>query len=175
MNKLNKNNLYSSFSPCFTGDTPVMIKGGFKRIDEIKIGDFVYSHTGELRKVVNISDNGLQNITRIKMDNADIIETTENHKFYIIHNEKLDWVKCKDIKLNSYVCVLKKGSNASLPKEPIPDELLFLDNIEELSKLYAFRKVLFVKNCDYQDKVYDIETDIDHSFCVTSGVIVLGG
>ena len=171
IDKLDYADLWTYSFPCFTGDTPIMIKGGYKRIDEIRIGDFVYSHTGELRKVVNTFDNGIHNIVRIRIDGVDDIETTENHKFYIIHNEKLDWVECKDIKLNSYVCILKRGSNASLPKTPIPSELLFMDNIEELSKLYAFYKVLSVEDLKCKKQVYDIEVEIDHSFCVTGGVI----
>ena len=158
-------------SSYFVGDTPVMLKGGYKRIDEINVGDFVYTHTGTLKKVINVFKNGNQNIIRIRIDGIDDVETTENQKFYIIHDEKLDWVKCKDIKLNSYVCVLKCGSNACLPKEPIPEELLFMNNIEELSKLYVFRKILKVEDYKCNKTTYGIEVDIDHSFCITNGVI----
>ena len=171
IDKLDYADLWTYSFPCFVGNTPVMAKGGYKRIDEIKVGDLVYTHTGELRKVVNTFNNGLHKITRVEIDGIDIIETTSNHKFYILHENKLDWVECNNIRLDSYACILRRGSEGNRPSY-IPEELKSVPNIKELSKLFVFRKVLSVIEYDYEENVYDIEVEIDHSFCINSGIVV---
>lgn len=173
IDKLDYADLWTYSFPCFTGDTPILTKNGYVRIDEIEVGDEVYTHTGNLRKVVNTFDNGLHKITKVRIDTVGFpIETTSNHKFYVIHNDILDWVEAKDIRLDSYACIIRRGENKNLPKEDIPEELLNVENIEELSKLFIFRKILSVNEYDYELNVYDIEVEEDHSFCITDGVVV---
>jgi len=90
---------------CFTPNMIVKTNTGFKKIKDIKIGDQVYTHTGELKTVYNtfVYDN-LDEIIDI-----DGIEATPNHKFYVIHQSNIDlvndnnieeyaeWVKAKDL------------------------------------------------------------------------------
>ena len=169
--KLDYADLWTYSFPCFTGNTPIFTNQGYKRIDEIKIGDMVYSHTGELRKVINTFDNGVHKITRVQVDGLEVIETTANHKFYVLHNGKLDWVECKDIRMGSYACLLRKDKENVKSTELIPEELLTVEGILDLNKLYVFRKILSVKEYKYEEHVYDIEVDIDHSF-IASGAVV---
>ncbi len=71
-------------SGCFTPNTPVMTKSGYKKISEIKIGDIVWTHTGELEEVIDlISYETSEELYKIN----DQIECTSNHEFYVIHRD----------------------------------------------------------------------------------------
>lgn len=77
-------------SPCFTGDTLVMTTNGYKQIKDIQIGDSVITHTGTFKKVLNVFNNGLKDIIKIKCMGVDEIKCTSNHKFYV-REKKYRW------------------------------------------------------------------------------------
>lgn len=77
-------------SPCFTGDTLVMTTNGYKQIKDIQIGDSVITHTGTFKKVLNVFNNGLKDIVKIKCMSVDEIKCTSNHKFYV-REKKYRW------------------------------------------------------------------------------------
>lgn len=70
-------------SPCFVGDTLVMTSQGYKQIKDIKIGDLIITHTGKYKAVINVFDNGIKEILKIKGMGFDEIKCTPNHKFYV--------------------------------------------------------------------------------------------
>ena len=69
--------------PCFTSDSLVLTSEGYKHINDIKIGDDVITHDNTYHKVVNVFDNGVKPIVRIKAMGTDEIKCTTNHKFYV--------------------------------------------------------------------------------------------
>lgn len=71
-------------SPCFTGDTLVLTKDdGYKQLKDIRPGEFVLAHDNEYHEVVNFFDNGKKQIYKVYTSNADVLKTTDNHKFYV--------------------------------------------------------------------------------------------
>lgn len=80
---------------CFVPDTLVNTENGLKKIEDIKVGDKVFSHTGRLQPVIDtltyhkdeeiISVNG--------------IDCTKNHEFYILDKENANYVKEDNIHL----------------------------------------------------------------------------
>lgn len=105
-------------SPCFTGDTLVLTKDGYKPIKDITIGDYVLEHTNSYNEVINFFNQGKKKIWEIKPMCSDIIKTTENHKFLtrtryrIWNNDKRTydrkfyepkWKECKDLTKDDYV------------------------------------------------------------------------
>lgn len=68
--------------PCFTKESLVLTKEGYKKIIDIKIGDFVLTHNNIYKRVVNVFDNGLHDVYSLKAMSIDEIKTTFNHKFY---------------------------------------------------------------------------------------------
>lgn len=70
-------------SPCFTGDTLILTKNGYKTISNVKKGDEVLTHQNQFKPVMNFFDNGKKEIWEIVTSNADIIKTTEHHKFWV--------------------------------------------------------------------------------------------
>lgn len=86
------------YQACFDGDTPVAIENGFKRIDEIQVGDKVWSYN------VETSEKALKEITQVLVkESYEILhlETTEggidataNHPFYVTGK---GWVAAGDL------------------------------------------------------------------------------
>jgi len=101
---------------CLTGDALVLTKDdGFKRLDEIKIGDSVFTHSGKSQKVKNTFKYNILNekLLNIKTENSfDSITLTKDHKIlgskvYETHRYKLpqknNWslpFKCKKYDFN---------------------------------------------------------------------------
>lgn len=69
---------------CFAGETLVACKSGYKRIDQIAVGDEVKSHTGMYRPVAKVMRTKNQAVVRLKVSGAEDIICTPNHPLYIM-------------------------------------------------------------------------------------------
>ena len=68
---------------CFTPNMEVKTNNGLKQISEIKINDFVLTHTGKYQRVINKFEyNKNEEITIING-----IESTNNHEYYVVHKK----------------------------------------------------------------------------------------
>ena len=68
--------------PCFTGDTLVLTRDGYKQIKDIRLGDYVLSHDDKYHEVTASSKTGHKNVYKINAMGSHEIKCTENHKFY---------------------------------------------------------------------------------------------
>jgi len=91
---------YIENKACFTGETLVKTRNGYKEIKNIKKGDFVLSFKGNKERFKKVIDTHVfgsfthkQNIVIIKLANGTIIRCTDNHEFYI----KGNWVAARDV------------------------------------------------------------------------------
>ncbi|KAA2215630.1 polymorphic toxin-type HINT domain-containing protein [Chryseobacterium sediminis] len=83
---------------CFVKGTLIKVSGGYKKIEDIKIGDEVLSYNlqtkkTEFKKVNEVSENLSRDLMEITTHNEIILSTPE-HPFYI----GAKWVKASDIK-----------------------------------------------------------------------------
>jgi len=71
--------------PCFIEDTPIITKNGYKKIQDIILGDKVLTHTGYYRKVINLGNKIFSgNLITIKLKGHNEIYTcTDNHPIFI--------------------------------------------------------------------------------------------
>jgi DNA-cytosine methyltransferase len=109
--------------PCFTKDTLVLTSLGYKNIIDVEINDLVLTHTNTYKQVTNKFDQGEKEIWKIKSPIFDNLETTENHRFYVV--TKIDgdknnltepyWKECKDLTNNDYLGVAI-NQNSIIPK-----------------------------------------------------------
>ena len=121
--------LFTYSFPCFTGDTLVLTDDGYKRIDEINIGDKVLTHTNQYKKVTNVFNQGVKDTVNVKGMAIHNIKTTENHKFLTRerykswNNDKRSynrlfheprWVEAKDLTKDHYLG-LSINQNSELP------------------------------------------------------------
>jgi len=100
---------------CFTGDTLIKTSNGLIKIKNIKENDFVLTHTGTYKKVIN----------KFQFENKDSlldingIKCTKNHKFFVINKNDIEkvnennyqeyayWMEAKDLTQNQLLIKLK--------------------------------------------------------------------
>lgn len=70
-------------SPCFVAGTLVLTEFGYKPIEEIKVGDIVYTKEKRWKKVKRIGSDGEKEICSITAMGILPIECTLNHPFWI--------------------------------------------------------------------------------------------
>jgi IMP dehydrogenase/GMP reductase len=80
---------------CFVPGTLVNTENGLKKIEDIKVGDKVFSHTGKLQPVVDtLTFDRDEEIVSING-----IDCTKNHEFYILDKENANRVNEDNIHL----------------------------------------------------------------------------
>ena len=114
---------------CFTGDTPVATENGQKRIDEIKVGDKVWSYninTGEteLKEVVTVFVHETDEILHLHTSDDDI-DTTTVHPFYVVGK---GWVAAGDLTAGDKLC-LESGKTVTVTGSE-------LEKLEQPIKVY---------------------------------------
>lgn len=119
--------------PCFTADSLVLTKKGYKNIVDIKVGDYVLTHDNSYKKVVNTFNNGKHQIYSIKGMGIDEIKTTFNHKFYVRemwrkgHNrircfKEPQWKEVKDLSKKDYLGVAINQEDIVLCYHSLPTQ-----------------------------------------------------
>jgi DNA polymerase III alpha subunit len=130
---------------CLTGDQLVLTNNGYRRLDTIKVGDKVYSHTGKLRSIVNTFKFDIEEeLVSIKTFNggAQKLVLTKDHKifakkfelcseakiykyddgnigkYYPVKNpSNAEWIAAQDLNKKDYIFVpyLKRKSSKIKP------------------------------------------------------------
>ncbi len=77
---------------CFTGDTLISCVHGKKRIDEIQIGECVYTATG-IGTVEAISNRQARSILTVRFSDGSKLRTTDNHPFFTPYG----WKRAEDL------------------------------------------------------------------------------
>lgn len=70
-------------SPCLAEGTMVLTKDGYKKIEDVNIGDLVLDHTNSYHRVSAVLDQGFKDVVKIKCKQAGEIIATPNHKFLV--------------------------------------------------------------------------------------------
>lgn len=94
---------------CFVKGTKVLTDNGEVNIEDLKVGDYVYTHKGRLKRVTTTMSRTVDKLISIEVDGK-IIVTTENHPFFAYQNDtksvmtkdlkphKVDWVSAYKLK-----------------------------------------------------------------------------
>lgn len=137
---------------CFVPGTMVLTDNGLKPIELIKIGDYVKTHTGSWKEVINIM-NFPQYENIISLND---IMCTINHEFYVIKKSDEDLVTEENI--HHYAFWVEAYS---------------LDEDEHLLLDVDFKpiKIQSIEYLPYNGKVYDLTVKDDHSYSA-NGIIV---
>ena len=117
--------------PCFTADSLVLTRNGYKRICDIDYGDFVLSHDNKYHKVVNVFNNGTHDIYKINAMGVDEIKTTLNHKFYVreMFHKGHKWTRCfkqpiwkelRELTGNDYLGIAINQENRAIVSNKLP-------------------------------------------------------
>ena len=92
--------------PCFVKGTPVLTKKGFKSIEEIEIGDFVYTSSkwDEVYEIHRTPYNGTGITFTVACLAGQPLTCTPNHPFWV---KNKGWVEAKNIRVNDYLLIPK--------------------------------------------------------------------
>jgi DNA polymerase III alpha subunit len=101
---------------CFTEDTLVFTKNGWIKIQDIKVGDFVWTHKNRWREVEVVGERKLKNkesVFRVKTRvGTYACDATEDHKLWVASQKEnkwnFDWKAIKDICLEEDYLTIPK-------------------------------------------------------------------
>jgi hypothetical protein len=109
---------------CFPAGTPIATKGGYKNIEDIQIGDLVWSWdylTGDigLKPVIAIMENDADTLIKIT-SGSETISTTPEHPFRVGESVDGAWKNAEDLTLDDELWLLDKRNKSifSLDLEP---------------------------------------------------------
>ena len=138
---------YICYDGCFTGDTLIVTKEGLKRIDSIKVGEYVLARddmgeTLEYKKVLHVMQKIADEFVHLKIDD-EIIEVTPNHLF----KSESGWKSAEELQIGEGV----SNSNG------------------EIKYVEGKKDILY----DYTLPIYNLEIEGYHTYFVgQSGILV---
>lgn len=78
---------------CFTAGNWVTTKNGYKKIEDIEIGEEVLTHKGRYKKVINTySGRNSDNLIKIRSTGCNDITATNEHKIFAIKKNKVNFL-----------------------------------------------------------------------------------
>lgn len=115
-------------SPCFVAGTLVLTSRGYIPIEDVQVGDLVFTHKNRWKKVLRTGSKESETYVLKGNSGSVQIETTANHPFYALESVDSDysWI-CADEMKNKYFSVI--NSISSFNDIVVPDcgvESLFL-------------------------------------------------
>lgn len=95
------------------GELVLTKEEGYLRIEDVKIGDLVYTHKGNWKRVLNIKNRIERNKRFYDINYKGFfkpLRCTEDHKIYVydIHENQYVWVEAKDLNINNHYMFLSK-------------------------------------------------------------------
>lgn len=188
---------HNQLSSCFLENTEVLtINEGVKKIQDIKIGDEVITHKGNIKKVLQIHKNLLNNrkIKELKVNKTKKIYVTEDHKFWSIKYKKypnkyeykdINWFSLNELKPTDYISIPNyKNDNENINIDIIKylDEDFLNDCIISDDKIMKFThfnhsNLLNVDSCKVMIKSNEINRiwNIDEHFANFIGIFLGDG
>ena len=96
---------------CFVAGTKVLTKNGLKNIEDIKVGEYVYTfdpdkNIKELQPVTDTMISKNNKLYEITLENGEVIKATEKHPFYVLDK---GWVRSYDLKVGDELTSPKVG------------------------------------------------------------------
>lgn len=88
--------------PCGLRGEKIKVEDGYKNIEDVKVGDYVLTHTNTYNKVLKTMTRATQGYYKIKYLGGESLLTSE-HPLYVYRDSKFQWVKVKDLKLTDRV------------------------------------------------------------------------
>lgn len=139
-------------SSCFVEGTQVHTMNGVKNIEDVIIGDEVVTHTGNIKKVLQLHKNKLDNriLYNIKLAGTPTVSVTGNHRVWSISEEQEKWGKTPGWNSVDY---LRVGDWIAIPKKE-GGSMYILDVKDILDKFTSDgNKVLYTYDYSSEGKV----------------------
>lgn len=69
---------------CWGARTPILTTRGYKDIEDVRVGDLVYTEGGTIQPVIDVKSHFADNCVEIKASGAFPLVATDNHKLYAL-------------------------------------------------------------------------------------------
>lgn len=89
---------------CQRENTLLLTKEGFKFIQDVNIGDNIWSGFG-WKKVTNWIDDGIKNSMEFELKNGLFVCGTPIHRYWALRDGKTQWIESQNIKNDDLVCI----------------------------------------------------------------------
>lgn len=111
----------ASANECLSGVEPVLSARGTIPIQEVVVGDEVWSRSG-WKPVSAVFNQGLRPTWRVRTDRGSTLETTADHRVRVLREEQVTWSKVSDLTVGDWVLGVGGLPVEAWPKEvpPIP-------------------------------------------------------
>ena len=139
---------------------PVLTESGFKKIEEIKVGDRVITHTGAIACVSGVFPQGSRPIYEIELADGAKIRVSDNHLNIVSHCCE-GRIK-REVVTTDYLLSHNYGS-FSIPVADIKDHLVRL-NLEDPRRLSVHRNIVCIRGLGMQECTCIYVNHPDHSF-----------
>lgn len=145
---------------CFLENSIVSTKLGNKLIQDIKIGEFVLTHTGEYKEVLAVISypSGEE---LIKINNT---ISTKNHEYYVINKKYSELIT--DDNIHNYAEWIKA--------ENLTNEYFLLEyDVNDKLKKYKLKEIETIEfiNHGTYNMLHDITVDTNHSYHVNDNIV----
>ena len=114
---------------CWGAGTPILTVDGYKPIEDIQIGDLVYTHDGTVHPVINTMSHFADNCVRIFGDSLPSLICTNDHKLFAKKQGVFDKYPVNDLISQDQICTydsetgfeFKRGLN----KQTAPSQIVY--------------------------------------------------
>lgn len=86
---------------CMPSGELVLTSRGYIPVENVVVGDFVITHKGRPKKVVDAYDNVVTDIYKVTLDNGLVLRTTGNHKYWT----KDGWIEARYLRVGTKAVV----------------------------------------------------------------------
>lgn len=143
---------------CIFEGQSVLTYNGYKLIEDIEIGDMVYTHLGNFKPVVDKHMHLEKNKLRYDITtylSAETLSVTNDHKLYVYDKEtsQFKWLEAENLNIKKH-CLTFKDSEGFI-EETIDGYLLF-----------PIKNINISIPTKGNERVYDLSVEDDHSFVV---------
>jgi intein/homing endonuclease len=168
-NVYNLMDLYVQYAICLGKDEEILTKTGWKKISDVQIGEFAWTHKHRWQKItnkfINQNKNNVKNI-HVYCNNQSLI-ITDNHPVLSIKNNesKMDFRQLKDLKPLDYIAY------------PIDNSIIDKDRLD-LADCEFINSVVYKNHIEIQKgrgHKYPRYIDINNNFCKFIGLYVADG
>ena len=107
---------------CIFGGQNILTDGGYKLIEDIEVGDKVYTHKGNFKSVIDKHSHLERSKLRYDINafgyNRDL-SVTHDHKLYVYDKLKCEfkWLEAKDIDMLKHGLTIKSKEQSKIPKK----------------------------------------------------------
>lgn len=144
---------YSEFgavSNCFTGDTLIYTPHGMRNIEDIKVGDVVYSYNEvselvEEKKVTKVESSRVSEIYDINLNDL-IVHTTKEHRFYCILDDRKDYVAAGNMSIGTELFNLTEPIKLIKAESYALDTVVYNFEVEDNCNYFITNKKILVHN-----------------------------